>query len=97
MNGDKMEITTDRPEGRKTVEGNFSKEFHMNKKELSEFLRKLADEIEKGNELEIKSDDWVLPFKFRDNIEVEIEKDKNELEIEMEFEKMEDEGKLSIG
>ncbi len=92
-----MEISTKDSEGRKTIEGNFSKEFHMDRKDLGEFLRKLADEIEKGNELEIKSDDWVLPFTFRDNIEVEIEKDKDELEIEIEFDKMEDKESLSIG
>ncbi len=93
----KMEISTDKSGGRKTVEGNFSKEFYMGREELSDFLRKLADEIESGNELELKSDEWILPFKFRDKIEVEIDKDHDELEIELEFEKMEDKGSLTIG
>ncbi len=92
-----MEISTDKSEGRKTVEGNFSKEFYMDRKELSEFLRKLADEIEAGNELELKTDEWVLPFKFMDKVEVEIDKDRDELEIELEFDKLEDSGSLSIG
>ncbi len=91
-----MEIST-KDEGRKTIDGNFSKEFLMDRKELSEFLRKLADEIETGNELELKTDEWVLPFHFRDNIEVEIEKDRDELEIELEFDRLEEKESLSIG
>jgi len=92
-----MEISEEKTSGRKTIEGNFSKEFYMGREELGDFLRKLADEIEAGNELELKSDDWVLPFKFMDKVEVEIDKDHDELEIELEFEEMEEEGSLSIG
>ena len=91
-----MEISTENSEGRKTIEGNFSKEFYMERNKISDFLRNLADEIESGNELEIKSDDWILPFKFRDSIEVEIDKDHEELEIELEFDKMKDKESLSI-
>lgn len=92
-----MEVSTDESEGRKTIEGNFSKEFYMEKQKLSDFLRNLADEVEEGNELEIKSDEWVLPFKFKDSVEVEIDKDYKELEIELEFEEMEEKENVSIG
>ncbi|MFP4116819.1 MAG: amphi-Trp domain-containing protein [Candidatus Aenigmatarchaeota archaeon] len=92
-----MEISDNKSEGRKNIEGNFNKEFYMGREELSDFLKNLADEIEQGNELEIKTDEWVLPFKFRDNVEVEIDKDYEELEIELEFEEFEKKENVTVG
>lgn len=83
-------------ENKKTITGDFSQEFRMGRTEVSTFLRKLADEIEQGNEININTEEWELPFQFQDNIEVEIEVEKDELEIEIEFEKKVDQGNLDV-
>jgi amphi-Trp domain-containing protein len=83
-----MEISSEKTqEGKKVIQGEFSQEFYMNKGQVATFLRKLADEIEQGNELKISTDEWELPFQFRDEVEVEIDAEHDELEIELEFEK----------
>ncbi|MGM0441992.1 MAG: amphi-Trp domain-containing protein [Elusimicrobiota bacterium] len=89
-------MTTNNSAGKEKIEGRFKKEFYMDRKKLAQFLRELAGSLEKGNELEVKTDNWVLPFKFRDNIEVEIDSEADELEIELEFDRLEEEGDLSI-
>ncbi len=78
------------------IKGKFKDEFHLNRKELARFLRNFADSVEKGNKLEIKTDNWVLPFKFRDNVEVEIDSEHDELEIGIEFDRLEDRGNISV-
>ncbi|MFP4046076.1 MAG: amphi-Trp domain-containing protein [Candidatus Aenigmatarchaeota archaeon] len=92
-----MKISNNKKEGKKTVEGDFNREFYMNRSDLSDFLRKLADEVEQGNELKISTDEWELPFTFREQVEVEIDKDRDELEIEIEFEKQKGGRGLSVG
>ncbi len=92
-----MEISTEgTPKGKKVIQGEFSQEFYMNKGQVANFLRKLADEIEQGNQLKISTNEWELPFQFRDEIEVEIDVDHDELEIELEFEKYRGEDSLSV-
>ncbi|MFB6088838.1 MAG: amphi-Trp domain-containing protein [Candidatus Aenigmatarchaeota archaeon] len=91
-----MELKKDDSNGKKTITGNFSQEFYMERKEVSDLLRNLANEIEEGNKLKISTEEWELPFKFRDQIEVEIDVDHDELEIELEFDKLENGSKLSV-
>ena len=82
---------------KRNVEGQFSQKFYMGRKELSGFLRKLADELEAGDEIKISTSEWQLPFRFREDIEVEIEKDGDELEIEIEFKQKRGPEGLSVG
>lgn len=99
-----MEIPEEEPDQEeetkqnKVIQGHFSQEFYVNKKDLAEFLRNLADEVESEGEITIKSEDWELPFNPRENAELEIELDDDELEIEIEFEeaKHKDKG-LTVG
>lgn len=91
-----MEIKNSKSEEKKTITGDFSQEFYMERKDVSELLRNMADEIEEGNELKISTEKWKLPFKFRNQVEVEIDKEYDELEIEFEFDKLEDKNKLSV-
>ncbi len=67
--------------------GEFEFETYLSKDELVRFLRSLADQIEKGNEIEISSEDWVIRFTFTEPIEVEVEfdADAKKLEFEIEF------------
>lgn len=82
---------------KKTIQGYFSQEFYLGRKQLAEFLRKLADEVETQDEIKISTEDWVLPFTARDQAEVEIELDDDELEIEIEFEKAKTGTGLNVG
>jgi len=85
-----MEMNEKKEDNKKVIEGRFSEEVYMTRKETAEFLKNLADEIEKSNEIKITTKNWELPFKIREDVEVEIELEENELEIEIEFEKHRD-------
>ena len=82
---------------KKTVEGNFSQEFKMDGIQLAQFLRKLADEVEAGDELRISTSQWELPFRYDSRIEVEVEKEDDELEIEIEFKEKKESDNLTVG
>lgn len=71
------------------TDGYFEREVRLSTSATATFLRNLADQIEDGNDLTVSSDDWKIPFSFREPIEVEVEfigDGKRELEIELEFE-----------
>lgn len=85
-----MEIPSQKSKEKKIVEGEFSQEFYMDKEELANFLRNLADQVENQQELRITSNDWVLPFKPLSNAKIDIDLDGSELEIEIEFKKKTD-------
>lgn len=71
------------------TDGYFEREVRLSTSTTATFLRDLADQIEDGNDLTVSSDDWKIPFSFREPIEVEVEfigDGKRELEIELEFE-----------
>ncbi len=75
-------------EDRKVIEfGEFEFETYVSREELVEFLRMLADQVEKGNEITISSTDWEIKFTYSEPIEVEVEYDSmaKKLEIEIEF------------
>jgi amphi-Trp domain-containing protein len=86
-----MEIPKERPSNiKKEVKGEFSREFYMNRTELSSFLRNLADQVEAKGNIRITSEDWVMPFSPMDMVKVDIDLDESELEIEIEFKKSTD-------
>lgn len=88
---------TETNEGRVVTEGYFEREVLLSGAQTAEVLRELADQLEAGNELRISSDEWEIPFQFREPIEVEVEfigDGSRELEIELEFEW--DEDSLSV-
>jgi amphi-Trp domain-containing protein len=71
------------------TEGYFEREVHLSRDSTATFLRELADQLDSGTELTVSSDDWRIPFEFREPIEVEVEFTSHrgkELEIEIEFE-----------
>ncbi len=73
---------------RKTVEyGDLEFETYLSREELVKFLRSLADQIEKGNVIEVSSEDWAIRFEFSEPVEVEVEYDADakKLEFEIEF------------
>ena len=78
----------------KTVQGYFSQEFYMNRSELAAFLRNLADQVELGEDLKIKTEEWVLPFTPISHAKVDLDLEEDELEIEIEFKR--NTGKLYI-
>jgi amphi-Trp domain-containing protein len=71
------------------TDGYFEREVHLSRDSTATFLHELADQLDAGTELTISSDDWRIPFEFREPIEVEVEFTSHrgkELEIEIEFE-----------
>jgi|GEM_PF-1396743 len=84
-------------EGKKQIQGHFSQEFYIDRKDLAEFLRDLADDLEADGEMKLTTDEWELPFTSKKSVELEIELEDDELEIEMEFDEAKDKGKeLSV-
>ena len=76
------------PKERRLIEaGNFEFETYVSKSELVKFLKGLAEQLEKGDEINVSSDEWEIRFSFTEPIEVEVEFDGNakKLEIEIEF------------
>lgn len=81
------------------TDGYFEREVRLSASATASFLRNLADQIESGSDLTVSSDDWEIPFEFREPIEVEVEfigDEKRELEIELEFEWRDGEGHLDV-
>jgi|GEM_PF-1001949 len=84
-------------EGKKRVvkDGDLEHEVYLNKEQMADFLESMAEQLRNGDTLTINTEEWELPFKFRDNIELDIDFEgygERELEIEIEFKgKREDE------
>ncbi len=64
----------------------FEAESSMTKSELAEFLRKLADSVERGM-IRLNIDEKMIELPLTEPVDVEIyyEEDSGELEIEFEF------------
>lgn len=81
------------------TDGYFEREVHLSRTAAATFLRELADQLEAGTELTVSSDDWRIPFAYREPIEVEVEFTSHrgkELEIELEFEESQSGDSLSV-
>lgn len=92
LNGVKMAEIPNETEGedkkRVVKEGDLEHEVYLNKEEIAEFLASMAKQLREGDTVTIETEDWELPFKFRDNIELDIDFEgygERELEIEIEF------------
>ncbi len=83
-----MAMLPTRRERRLVESGKFEYETHLSRHDVAEFLRNLAEQIEKGL-VDITSEEWEIQFEFTDPIEVEVEfnGDRKKLEIELTFKK----------
>jgi amphi-Trp domain-containing protein len=66
----------------------FEQEFRLDAAEAGEFLVKLGEQLQEGDELTISTDEWELPFAFGEPVELEIDFEgvgEPELEIEIEL------------
>jgi amphi-Trp domain-containing protein len=89
---------TETNEGRVVTDGYFEREVLLSADQTAAVLRDLADQLEAGGELTVSSDEWEIPFQFREPIEVEVEfigDGSRELELELEFE-WNDDDSLSV-
>lgn len=91
----------DESEGEKRVvkEGDLEHEVYLNKKQMADFLESLVEQLREGDELTIETEEWEIPFTFRDNIELDIDFEgygERELEIEIEFKGKRDEDAPTI-
>ncbi|MFO7676840.1 MAG: amphi-Trp domain-containing protein [Thermoplasmatota archaeon] len=70
------------------TKGDIECNVYLNKNQIADFLISLAEQLKKGDDLTIKTQEWEIPFSFREPIELEIEfegKKEKELEIELTF------------
>lgn len=84
------EIPTEEKKEEKRVitEGEFEHEAYLNREQIADFLIALGEQMKEGDEITVNTDEWKIPFKFRDPIELEIDYEgygEKELEIELEF------------
>ena len=70
------------------TEGVFEQEFYLDKEQAGAFLMDLGEQLQQDADLTLTTDDWKLPFEFREPVELEIEftgYGDRELEIELEL------------
>ncbi|MFC7082106.1 amphi-Trp domain-containing protein [Halorussus caseinilyticus] len=86
--GDRVNLPDDRDRQRTTVtDGFFEREIHLSRQATATFLRDLADQIENDTSLTLASQEWEIPFEYREPVEVEVEfAGGREAELEVEFE-----------
>jgi len=67
--------------------GKLEFETYLTKSELIEFLRELAYQLERGNEVTVSTDEWEVKLEFTEPIEVEVDFNSytKKLEFEIEF------------
>ncbi len=73
---------------KKLVEtGKLEFETYLSRSELTEFLRELANQLEKGNEITVSTDEWEVKLEFTEPVEVEVSYNGHtkKLEFEIEF------------
>lgn len=87
--GDRVNLPDDRERNRSTVtDGFFEREIHLSRGATASFLRDLADQIENDTSLTLSSQEWEIPFEYREPVEIEVEFSggrEAELEVELEF------------
>lgn len=98
--GDDIEFPDDREADRTTItDGFFEREVRLSRAETAAFLHDLADQIGAESRLTISTDEWEIPFDYREPIEVEVEftsGNEKELEIEVEFSEPRDGDGLNV-
>jgi amphi-Trp domain-containing protein len=66
----------------------FEQEYRVSAAEAGEFLVKLGEQLQAGDELTLRTDEWELPFPFGEPVELEVDYEgvgEPELEIEVEI------------
>lgn len=98
--GNRVNLPDDRERNRTTVtDGFFEREIHLSREATAAFLRELADQIETDTSLTLSSQEWEIPFEYREPIEVEVEfagGREAELEVEVEFTEPRGRDELSV-
>jgi len=67
---------------------NFEQEYRLDASEAGEFLIALGEQLRDGEELQLETDEWELPFAFGEPVGLEIDFEgvgEPELEIELEL------------
>lgn len=97
--GDRVNVPDGGAGNRTTVtEGFFEREVHLSREATAAFLRELADQIESDTSVTISSEEWEIPFEYREPVEVEIEYEGGrEAELEVEFEFAQSQGGDGLG
>lgn len=66
----------------------FEQEYRLSAAEAGAFLVKLGEQLQSGDELTLRTDEWELPFPFGEPVELEVDYEgvgEPKLEIEVEI------------
>ena len=98
--GDRVNLPDDNERKQTTVtDGFFEREVHLSREATAAFLRDMADQIESDTSITLSSQEWEIPFEYREPIEVEVEfagGREAELEVELEFTQPRGGGELNV-
>lgn len=78
----------EKKEKRVVSEGDLEWEVNLDREQVADFLISLGEQMKKGDQVTVSTEEWEIPFSFREPIELEIEFEgygERELEIEVEF------------
>ena len=77
------------------TEGTFERTVVLDRQQAGDFLVHLGEQLQVGTDLTLTTEEWELPFEFREPVEIEIEFvgfGERELEIELELTGPRDDG-----
>lgn len=85
-----VEIKTQEKQQKKKVvtKGDMEHKAHLNSETVAEFLIALGKQMKEEKKVTIETEEWKIPFEFREPIELEIDYEghgEKELEIEIEM------------
>jgi len=91
MTGDTSETAREEDEAERTLirpGRDFEQEYRLSAEEAGVFLVELGEQLQSGDELTLRTDEWELPFPFGEPVELEVDYEgvgEPELEIEVEI------------
>lgn len=81
------------------TDGTFEQEFHLDRAQAGEFLIRVGEQLQQGTDITLTTDEWELPFEFREPVELEVEflgYGDRELEIELELNGPRDDSSIDV-
>ncbi len=80
--------TEDKEQKRIVTEGDMEHEAYLEREKIAEFLIELGKQMKEQDKVNIETQEWKIPFKFRSPVKLEIDFEgygERELEIELEM------------
>ena len=90
---------TDEDQPMVITDGTFEQEFYLDREQAGAFLIQLGEQLQHGTDITLTTDEWELPFEFREPVELEVEfrgYGDGELEIELELNGPRDDSSIDV-